>query len=99
MSISDVKSWHRRTGLAAVLTALGVCGARDALAQTDFFPIDGGGGATVNCVNDGTVQRTGRPYGSSPTTITGCTLAGDTPFGLGQLSYSVYCQGGRPVQF
>ena len=98
----ELTTFTRRTFRSFIVCAVVVLGAgaaRDAGAQTEFFPIEGAGGAAVNCVNDATVQRTGRPFGSSPTTVTGCTLAGDTPFALGQLSYTVYCKGGHLVQF
>lgn len=70
----------------------------DAAAQTQEFPIDGGN-STVTCRVDGAIQRTGKPYGSWPTTVTGCTLASETPYLLPGPGLSVYCQAGALIQF
>ena len=70
-----------------------------ALAQAEPFPIEGGNGSTVQCQAGGAIERTGRRYGAFPTTVTGCILAADAPFGLPGLSFTFYCRGGFPVQF
>lgn len=99
MHQSNLKIWPRRvicSGLFAVICAVG---AHDAFAQTEDFPIENGGGSTVRCLSAGAIQRTGKPFGSSPTTVTGCVLGGDRPVGLDPLPISIYCKGGFPIQF
>lgn len=84
-----------RAGLFVVICTTGV---QEARAQTEDFPIDGSG-STVRCLSAGAIERTGRPFGSFPTSVTGCVLAQDAPFGLAAPAISVYCKGGYPIQF
>lgn len=89
---------RRNTLVFLGLSAMCTLGVTNTLAQTGEFPIDGGN-STVLCRLDSNLQRTGKPFGSWPTTVTGCTLGADAPFLLPGPGVSVECRAGGLIQF
>lgn len=100
---------HERTRIAypfrhllvsCLLAGIAMIMSQGAHAQgTAFYPIEGGGGATVNCQTGQGLQLTGKRWQSFPSTVTGCILANNGTYGLSPQPYNVGCKGGRPIAF